>query len=397
MEFMASRGIATSSRGGRALRAALVMLALAAMMVTSGCRRRTAQTASGPDESADYAGGGEAASEEPGPPPADWPRVLVIAPGTGPALFLGHQSNAAAVGYLNPGVRVRLESSPTNGRVEVLVAGALATKGWVPIDRVGAYTLARGRIEGTRAYVGVNDLVGVVGADGENMRVEVRPWLGGANFIGPFTGTFPRAQLGDEPIEIPADQQLSEGECFTLPPGQPVPVYERPGGETIATLPALDPPLAVVVLRQRDNWYGVRAGYGPYVTGYLQGPLAPCAGPRPAPEPMAPASEGERPYWMSQESGPLHRVAAGTRVRFHGRTIARLRADGWARELGRQDGDQVDVFVAVDDDVAIRGLVPAESLTLVEAGATPPAATPATPATPAPPPEEEEDLPPELQ
>ncbi|MFK7984442.1 MAG: hypothetical protein AB8I08_00295 [Sandaracinaceae bacterium] len=358
----------------------LCVLALASALLIGGCRRRTAPTDTS-DTTAAAASGG--ANVEPGPPPADLPRVLVIGPGSGPALFLGHESNAAAVGYLNPGTRVRLESSIVNGRIEVLVAGGLATKGWVPVDRIAAYTQQRGRVDGTRAYLGPGDLVAISGAEGENLRVSVRPWLGGANFLGPFEGTFPAAQLAGSPAPDDAEG-VSQGECFVLPAGQAVPVYERPGGEVVATVPALDPPATAVVLRQRNDWAGVRIGHGPYLTGYVQGTLTPCAGEAATPAPMVPPSTDGRPYWMSQENGALHQVAAGTRIRFHGRTIARLREAGWARELGR-DGEQVDVFVAAGDGVAVRGLVDAEALTLVEGAPAPAEAEP------------EEDLPPELQ
>jgi len=310
---------------------------------------------------------------------------LVIGPGSGPALYLGHEENAPAVGYLNPGVRVRLESSMVNGRVEVLVGGALATKAWVPLQRVGAYTQSRGRITGTRAYVGPGDFVGILGpaAEAGQMRVEVRPWLGGGNFIGPFVGTFATDQLADTPPEGEVEG-VSSGECFRMAAGATLTVTESPTGDAITNLPALDPPLAVTVLRQRNDLFGVRAGYGPYLTGYVRGSLEACGGEMPEPEPAAGTSASEQPYWMSQERGPLHRIASGTRVRFHGRTIARLRAEGWARELGRQDGGLVDVFIAVNDDVAIRGLVRERSLTLVEGAEEAPV-------------EEEEELPDELQ
>jgi len=363
------------------------LLGLALTLGVAGCRRGGADVDIQEDSTT---GGGatQAAAEEPGPPPADWPRVLVTGPGSGPALYLGHSEEAPAIGYLNPGVRVRLESSLTNGRVEVLVGGSLAVKAWVPLQRVGLYTQQRGRIEGTRAYVGPGDFVGLLGPGEEpgHMRVEVRPWMGGGNFLGPFVGTYAADQLGDEP---PAGdvEGVTPGECFTLPAGETITLTERPQGEAVANLPALDPPLSVVVLRQRNDLFGVRAGYGPYLTGYVQGGLTPCEGELPAPEPAAVAGEGGRPYWMSQERGPLHRVAAGTRVGFHGRTIARLRSEGWARELGRQENGLVDVFVAVDDNVAIRGLVREGDLTLVEG----------QPTAPTPEPEPEEELPDELQ
>ncbi|MEQ8887771.1 MAG: hypothetical protein RID93_09045, partial [Sandaracinaceae bacterium] len=101
---------------------------MALSLALAGCRRRGAEET---EEGASAGGATPQAEEvEAGPPPEDWPRILVVGPGVGPALYLGHAENAPAVGYLNPGVRVRLESAPLNGRVEVLVAGALATKGW---------------------------------------------------------------------------------------------------------------------------------------------------------------------------------------------------------------------------------------------------------------------------
>ncbi len=366
------------SQGG----ASLVGIALVLALAAPGCRRgEPADDGAGAGE--DTAGSDTAAA--PAPRPESWPRVLVVTPGTGPALYLGHESNAPAVGYLAAGTRVRMESAPTNDRVEVLVGGALATKGWVPLSRLGAYAQERGRVEGTRAYLAAGDLVSLAAPEGDTWRIESRPWLGGERFLGPFVGTFAAAQLASDPPEGEVEG-LSPGECYRLPAGQTVTVYERPNGEAIASLPATDPPLAVTVLRERGGWYGARIGFGPYLTGYVQGALTACDGEMPAPEPVRPAG-GERPFWMSQEQGNLHRVAAGTRVRFHGRTIARLRGEGWARELGRQDGDLVDVFLAADDGAAIRGLVPADSLTLVEGEA---ASAPA-------PEEEEEELPDELQ
>lgn len=378
------------------LSSATLALLLAVPPLIMGCGGRGQTETEG--DSLETTAGTEGTSVEPGPPPADWPRVLVLGPGSGPALYLGHEENAPAVGYLNPGVRIRLESGEVNGRMKVLVAGALATKGWVPVGRIGAYAQHRGRVEGTRAYLGPNDLVGVLGPAGEGqMRIEVRPWLGGSQFLGPFVGTFPREHLADREVEAGQAESVSEGTCHRLPAGQTVPVYDRPGGEAVANLPAMEPPLPVVVLMERGGWFGIRAGYGPYLTGFLNVPLTPCEGGLPAPEPMVPAGRDGRPYWMSQETGPLHRVAAGTQLRFHGQIIARLRTEGWARELGRQDG-QVDVFVAVDDQVALRGLVPADSLTLVEGGNAAPggsdaAAPPPAPAAHAP----QEELPPELQ
>jgi hypothetical protein len=56
-------------------------------------------------------------------------------------------------------------------------------------------------------------------------------------------------------------------------------------------------------------------------------------------------------------------VPAGTRIRFDGQTVAILDQDGFAREMARHEETQeVDVFVAIDEDVAVRGLVPADAI-----------------------------------
>jgi hypothetical protein len=345
-------------------RIALVLLVLAA-----GCNRNRG----GETETQDVAGGGGGeAAVEAGPPPAGWPRVLVTGPGTGPGLYLGPDNNAPAFGYVSPGVRVRIESGVRNGRVEVLVAGGLPTKAWMPMDRVSAYAQRRGRVNGTSAYVGANDLVGLAGpAEGGQIRVAVRPWLGGSTFLDPQVGTLPADAIADRPVDAASAEAPTPGDCFRLPPGREVAVFDQPGGRQVAVLPP-DPPQTVVVLRARDPWYGIRAGYGPYVVGYVQGPLTACEGARPEPPPMVPPA-GEMPAWIANEDGALYRVAQGTRIRFNGRTIARLRAQGWAREIGRQQGDLVDVFVAVDNGVALRGLVPMSALTLVEGARAAPA------------------------
>ena len=366
----------------------VVALAALALLSTPGCRRRQPATPSTTARTATSISG-STTSSEPAPRPADWPRVAVIAPGTQPALYLNHLTNAPALGYVNPGVRIRIDSAPMNGRVKATIAGQLPTRAWVPLSRVALYAQRKGRVQGTRGYVGTNDLVSLVepGADG-TMRVQVFPWFGGGEFLGPFHGTLPLDQLGDRPFEG-EPEALSAGQCYQLPADTPVPIHESPSSDPIAELPSLDPPLSVIVLRERDGWFGVRAGYGPYITGYVQGALTPCAGELPPPTPIVPASDGERPYWMAREDGALYRVAAQTPITFGGNIIARLSVDGWARELGRQEGGQVDAFVAVDNNLALRGLVPASALTLVEAGAEP---------TPPPPePEPEAPLPDELQ
>ena len=87
------------------------------------------------------------------------------------------------------------------------------------------------------------------------------------------------------------------------------------------------------------------------------------------------AAEQERPLWS---------VAPGTRVRFDGRVIGLVRENGFARELHRYDqSGETDVFVAVDDTLAIRGMVRTADLVAPPAGLAPVVAPVETP-SPAP-------------
>jgi hypothetical protein len=107
------------------------------------------------------------------------------------------------------------------------------------------------------------------------------------------------------------------------------------------------------------------------LVGFVQGELTPAAAT------MLPRSGGGRaagalPARISEESAhPLFRVSAGTEVIFNGRVIARLTQPGWARQMNRYDAyEQADVFVAVDDNVAVRGLVRTSALAPVQATPT---------------------------
>jgi len=321
--------------------------------------------------------------------PEGWPAELLTGEGTGPAIYLHEGANSPAVGYVSAGVHVRISGAPEGDRIPVRIDGALKVRGWLAMSRLAARVQQRGKVSGTPAYVGPNDLVGVRGDAGDgNLRVEVAPWLGRANAmtLGPFVGEFPADRLAALEVD-PNAEPPTPGEPATLPAGAEVQVYDRPGGSVVATLPALDPPLTVVVIRDRGEWKGVRVGVGPYLVGYMNAALtpaesAPAAGgivgeaARTGALPERLAAEADRPLW----SAP-----AGTRIRFDGRTVAILAEDGWAREMNRYDTGEVDVFVAVNDQVAIRGMVRGGDLREAEGlpQPAPPAETP-TPETPAP-------------
>ena len=285
--------------------------------------------------------------------PERWPREFVAGPGTGPALFLHQGSDAPALGYVSERVAFSIAGLPENGRVPVRIRSGLKVRAWLSTTRLAQIVQRRGKIRDTAAYVGPGDVVRILGPDidPDRMRVEVMPRYGDALGTA-LAGTFPTIGLSAEP---PTDAEgLSMGETRSLPEGREVPLYERPRGEVIARLPALTPPIRVEVLRERGEWKGVRVGDGPYLVGYVDSEL----GPEPAPPAEQPASDDVPRRLQAEADKPLWRLAEGTRVRFDGRTVAILDAEGWGREMNRYENTgEVDLFVAVDDEVAVRGMV----------------------------------------
>ena len=297
-----------------------------------------------------------------------WPRSFLAGPGTGPALYLDESPQAPAIGYLSEGALVRLRAFPENGRVAVNVLGGMKVRAHLDARRLALRVRSRGALAGTPIYFGPGDYVRVFGPDPQPglMRVEAQVDLGrGPEVTLPaFRGTFDEASLS---TEVPADvEALPEGTAMQLPAGVAVPLYASPS-EVSAQLPALDPPLVVSVLRDRGRWKGVRVGVGPYLVGYIDTeatPLTPAeALPRRATP--APTAGGVPRRIRGEDAGrALLRIAAGTRVSHgEGRIVAILQEAGFGREWERfDDTNEVDVFLAVDDQVAVRGLVPASAV-----------------------------------
>lgn len=347
----------------RALSASLFALALGTVSITSGCSRP-------PPPSGLRIPQGET--------PAGWPSVLTGIDTHAPALFAGPERDALAYGYLGRGARVRVDGPPDHGRVPVTVGGALVVRGWASLAALGAYAQHRTRVEGTPAYLGQNDLVSLLDRQPDgSFRVSVRPRFGIEDVdvqLPSFAGVLPAEAVGERPVET-IDEPLNPGETRLLPANIETAIYGEPNGTVIARIPASSEAVSVVVLRERDGWFGVRAGSGPYIVGYVRGPLAPnvvVTGEGPAPT---------MPQRIRAEPGALHRVAVGTHVRFYNEDIGTVRREAWARELGRRD-DMVDVLVAVDENVAIRGLVPSASLTRASEPSEAPAAQPGIEAAP---------------
>lgn len=341
------------------LRWLMVMGALAAL---SGCNRGGGQ-ASGP--STPPAGGsvaGAVAADLPGAVPP----VLLAGPGTGPALYLGANSNDPPVGYLSPETSFEVAGALGGERVPVRINGPMTVEGvYFTSNRLAARVLRGGRVRGTPVSVGVGNIVRVLGpADEERRtRIAVTPVVADPRLregLGTWEGTFPVVGLGT--IASEAAETLPEGSARRLPASE-VGLYDAPGGALVYTLPALNPGLTVELVRDEGPWQAVRVGSGPYLVGFVQATLVPAAAT------MVPASGGGRsgaalPQRISDESAhPLFRVPAGTEVIFEGRVIARLNQAGWAREMRRYAAyEQSDVFVAVDDSVAVRGLVRVSAL-----------------------------------
>ncbi|MFW6049716.1 MAG: hypothetical protein ACODAU_01000 [Myxococcota bacterium] len=356
------------------------ILGIAGCLVVAGCggaSQSASQTGNGAADAPSAAGGagtpapagtsGTATDATAAPVPSGWPDRLVTAPGTGPALFLGPAQDAPAVGYVSPGVVFRLEGAPQDGRAPVVIEGPLEVHAWLATERTAGRVKERGRVGQAPGYVGPNDVVRVVEAAGSGLlRLELRVPLRDGESLPAMAAVYPAARIGAERVDPDAAQGPSPGTPVTLPAGESVPVYDQPDGRVVATLPALDPPLTVVKLVERDGWSGVRAGTGPYLVGFVQASLTPASEP---PErrrdPLAhPSSSDEVPIRLQAEPDrPLHRVAAGTRITFNGEVIGVVKKPALAREMARHDATgEVDVFVAADDGVAVRGMVPASAL-----------------------------------
>ena len=292
---------------------------------------------------------------------------MVTTSGRAPALFAGPDEQAPAFGHLGAGVRVRIEGAVQGQRVPITVGGSMVVHAWAQVNRLATTTAERGRVEGTPAYVGVGDPVSLLGQNEDgSWRVVVRPRLGRPEIddglVG-YSATMPANWVASEPADA-ADSGLNAGEPRLTPRGQELVLYDRPDGAVVARIPPLDPGLTVVVLRNRDGWSGVRVGVGPFLVGYIQGELAPSTLEAIGTRPQRIIAEGI-PARVEAETGVLFRVAAGTHVMFSGEDVATLRREAWARELSPRQGEEADVYIAVDDGVAIRGVVPVSALTAV--------------------------------
>jgi hypothetical protein len=347
-----------------------ILLAVAVGLGCGGAKRQTASTASERPRAEAGKAGGTAEATEVRPRPSDWPKDFIAGPGSGPALYLGPEGDSAAIGYVSPGIRMRIASAPNNERIKVLIAEGMKVRGWLTLSRLALRVHKKGSIAGAPVSVGPGDVVGVAGETDKDglLRLKVRPRFARLpeDAFEPYTGIYPANRLGAKQAPEGA-KPLPSGTPMRLPADKKVKIYDKPGGKVVATLPALDPPLTVIQRVKKGPWKGVRAGAGPYLKGWLDAELSQADGNSSgtAPDPLT-YEKGSGPVPLrlqSEKDRPLWKVPAGTRVRFEDTTVAMLSKDGFAREMNRYEDDgEVDVFVAADDAVAVRGIVQIDAL-----------------------------------
>lgn len=313
-----------------------------------------------PQSSATSGDAADAAPTTPSPaamPDGTFPLRLLAGPGTGPALYRGPTASDPAIGYISSGVAVEVSGPIEGDRVPVRIRGGLKVRGYMATQRLYARVQRRGRIRGTPIYVAGNDLVRVVGFEPDGRaRVAVRARGAGGEIGEVYGGTYPLAGLGDDYVEEGEGVDAPGTPC-TLGGSGTISVRERPGGEVIATFPSGTPCRNV---REENGVFAVLVGVGPYVAGYVtERPVASASGQQLLLAAFG-TSGGRLPRRLELDPGhALVRVAAGTRISFDATTIAVLDVEGRARLLERHaDTGEADVFVAVDDSVAVRGLVP---------------------------------------
>jgi hypothetical protein len=284
----------------------------------------------------------------------------IIASTDRPVLFLGAEPDAPVFGFVASDTEVVVSGPSERGRVPVRIDGAIRVKAFVPEELLALRAQRRGRVRGTPTYVGPNDLLSPMGATGADGRVHVRvvPRLGGRP-LGVFEGTYPLAGLSAQKAAV-GTEAPAPGTPHELPAGRALPLFDAPGGVHVADVPAQPGNTRIDVIANEQGWLAVRVGDGPYLIGYTHEALAP-VGNGEAPSKSGADRHGV-PKQLTNESGALKRVAPGTRISFNEQVVAVFKSEGWARVLAEYPEGQVDVFAAVDDGVAVRGLVPKSAL-----------------------------------
>jgi hypothetical protein len=283
----------------------------------------------------------------------------VLHVGDGPALFARGSQLTRPVGFVRD-ADVRILRVGPGGIADVVVEGGLEVRAEARVDALALRVQRRGQLRGTPVFLAPGDVVQVVGVGEkpERLRVRAAPRVGGLTRQA-YEGTYPMAGLAAEPPPSSAAGP-EPGTRFELAPHTPLTLCDRAGGTASAVLPATEAALPVEVLFEEAGFRAVRVGEGPYLVGFTDAPLSPASAAAAAPAEQA--SGAGVPRALAREPGELVRVSVGTELSFDGQPLARFRRPGFARVLKRFDNGEVDVFAAVDDQVAVRGLVRADRL-----------------------------------
>lgn len=302
----------------------------------------------------------------------EWQGALLVADAAGPALFRHSRPDSRGFAWLAAGTPLIPRGAVERGRVRAYIDGPLTVRGWIPINRLEAIVLSRGRVRGTPLYVVPGDRVRLVEVEGSRAIIQASAHLGHPELAHspPFRGSFAIAHLGADLVGSGAG--ASRGTSLLL--RRAGALYAEPNGEVVWQFPALAAPLAVTVLREDGDWLGVRIGVGPYLVGYVSRSAIESAhkkesysneviDPWANDDSYAPSVDDP---WNDEERGglppmlaraairPVWRVRAGARVRVDGETMAIFREPGYAVELGRAGGDVI-VLAGIDADITVQG------------------------------------------
>lgn len=294
-------------------------------------------------------------------PAPGFPASLETSEGLGPALFTGPAPSAPALGYVSAHVPLSVVGAPDGDRIPVRIRGAIKVRAWIPLARVQGRATHRGRVRGAPVSLQPGDIVGVRGqTDERTLRVSVRPNLGPSITMDAFEGEFPANWIGVEaPASDPAAPAEPRGQAASIAAGPPVDVYDRPSGRIIARIPAHSEPVPVEIAREQGEWKAVRIGFGPMLAGYVRVPLQSLDSPIAAPVAAStPSSANAVPDRIQRDAqNPLVRVRRGARIRFGGMVVGVVDELAYARVLQTYPNGEIDVFIAVNNELAVRGLV----------------------------------------
>ncbi len=292
------------------------------------------------------------------------PPAMVYQGVSGPGLYESSQPSAASYGYLKHGMAVRTVGAVEQGRVRVVIDGPLKTRGWTRAQDLGAVVAQKGRIPGTPVSVAAGDVLCVLGPmDGRDGIYRVAATPTGLDGAERFEGIYPASRLGGSGV-----RDSTQPTTHHLPVGSSLTLVNKPSGDPVAVVAAGQAAVPVEVVRQSGDWRAVRIGNGPTLVGYLGPHENLVSGGRvtsstaAGSDPEDNATRGIPASIQREESYPMVRVAEGTRVKFRGRTVAILKSEAVGRELQRYDSGEVDVYLAVDPDVTVRGMVAVDSL-----------------------------------